>query len=132
MKLIALPLALLALTASTPPPVTTVPASLAGTKWTIAAIDGAKPVKADASLSFEADAISANIGCNGMGGAYHLEGSTLVAGPIISTQMYCDGVMEQERAVSALLGAKPQVTLINGRRLILVTKDHRIKLNRAN
>ena len=36
-------------------------------------------------------------------------------GPVISTQMYCEGLMEQERAVAELLGASPAFFIENGR-----------------
>jgi heat shock protein HslJ len=104
---------------------------LSGTKWSFTAIDGARPVSAKASLNFETDRLGANVGCNGMGGEWRMEQDRLVAEQLIGTQMYCDGLMEQERAVSALLGGKPTVT-ITGDRLVLRSPAHSAELQRVN
>lgn len=136
----ALPAALFALAACVPAPASTgappqstatpAPLALTGTKWRFTVIDGNRPVRPDAGLRFDADAIGANVGCNGMGGDYSIEGDTLVAGPIISTQMYCEGIMGQERAVSALLGGKPKLAMA-GDRLTITGQDHRAVLVRV-
>ena len=104
---------------------------LSGSRWAFTAIDGARPVSAKARLSFEADRLGANVGCNGMGGEWKLAGDKLIAGPIISTQMYCDGLMEQESAVAALLGGKPGVAMTDDR-LALRSAKHSAELQRVN
>ena len=104
---------------------------LSGTKWAFTTIDGARPVSAKASLNFETDRLGANVGCNGMGGEWRMEQDRLIADQLIGTQMYCDGLMEQERAVSALLGGKPTVT-ITGDRLVLRSPAHSAELQREN
>lgn len=44
-------------------------------------------------------------GCNQFGGSYTLKGDELGFGPLISTKMYCEGVMEQEQAYFTALEA---------------------------
>jgi copper homeostasis protein (lipoprotein) len=44
-------------------------------------------------------------GCNLFGGSYTLKGDELSFGPLISTKMYCEGVMNQEQAYFAALEA---------------------------
>lgn len=44
-------------------------------------------------------------GCNRFSGSYTLKGGDLGFGPMISTKMYCDGVMDQEAAYFAALEA---------------------------
>ena len=84
---------------------------LAGTHWSIVSIDGHPAAAADrAKLSFDDTRLSASVGCNGLGGDYHVDGGRLIVGPVISTQMYCEGLMEQERSVAALFAGAPQVT----------------------
>ncbi len=100
-----------------------------GSKWTFVAIDGQPPVSSKASLSFEQDRIGANVGCNGMGGDLKIEQGRLITGPIISTQMYCDGLMDQERAVADLLGAKPRF-FIAGERMVIHSDKHKAELVR--
>ena len=104
---------------------------LSGTKWAFTSIDGARPISAKASLSFETDRLSANVGCNGMGGEWRIEQGRIIADQLIATQMYCEGLMEQESAVAALLGGKPGVTM-TGDRLVLRSAKHLAELQRAN
>lgn len=104
--------------------------ALTGSKWTFISIDGQAPVSDKASLSIEADRIGANVGCNGMGGDLKIKPDQLITGPMMSTMMYCEGIMEQEQAVSQLLGASPAFEL-SGDRLVLTGGGHRAALRRA-
>lgn len=124
-----LPVALLALTACTTSSQATPP--LNGSQWAFVTIDGAAPVSSKARLTIEANRIGANVGCNGMGGDLKIEGGRLISSGIVSTMMFCDGIMEQERAVADLLGASPRYT-IGGDRLVLESAKHRAELRRAN
>jgi heat shock protein HslJ len=103
---------------------------LTETEWTFVAIDGQAPVSDRARIAFDRDRISATVGCNGMGGTWRIEGGQLVGGPYASTMMYCDGLMEQERAVGELLSEKPKVT-VTGNRLTLTSAAHKAELVRA-
>src|SRR5580765_2422582 len=105
------------------------PAPIAGSTWTFVTIDGQKPVSSKAAITLEANSISASAGCNGMGSDLTITPDRLMVGPIISTQMYCDGVMEQERAIGALLGASPRYA-VSGDMLILSATGHSAKLVR--
>lgn len=104
--------------------------SLADSHWRFTAIDGAPPVAGDAAIDFHRDRLGAKVGCNGMGGPWRIEGERLIAGPLISTQMYCEGRMEQERAVSALLSGGPILT-VKGDRMTLKSAAHSADLVRA-
>ena len=101
---------------------------LAGSEWRFTAIDGVPPV-AEATLSFGDDRLAANAGCNQMGGAWRSEGGKLVAGPLALTRMFCEGRMDQERAVSTLLSGSPEFVL-NGDRLTLKGGAHSAELAR--
>lgn len=126
MKKLALLLALPVILACAQPPGT----QLIGSKWTIARIDGAPAVSDRAQMEFLPERISATVGCNGMGGAWKAKGNRLVTGPFVSTQMYCDGLMDQESALNALFGAKPSFAL-RGNRLTLTGGGHTVELVRA-
>jgi len=103
--------------------------SLTGTNWRFTTIDGAAPVAPETKLEF-AERLSANAGCNGMNGHWHLDGNRLVLeGPMISTRMFCEGKMEQEAAVNALLSANPTVEL-SGNVLTLKSAEHSAVLAR--
>ncbi len=104
--------------------------NLSGTKWAFTSIDGARPVSVKASLNFERDRLGANVGCNGMGGEWRIEQNRIIAEQLIGTQMYCEGLMEQEGAVAALLSGKPRVTMA-GDRLVLRSAKHSAELQRV-
>jgi heat shock protein HslJ len=105
--------------------------SLAGSKWTFVSIDGQKPVSGKAWLNIDTDRIGATVGCNGMGGSVKIEPGRLITGPFMSTQMYCEGLMEQESAVSQLLSGSPRYSVKNDR-LVLTGAGHRAELKRTN
>ena len=105
------------------------PGVIAGTSWSFVLIDGQKPVSSRAALTINAKSLSADAGCNGMGGDLIIEPGRLLTGPIISTMMFCDGVMEQEQAVSALLGGSPRYKVL-GDTLTLTGPGHSAKLAR--
>lgn len=105
---------------------------LSGTEWRFTAIDGTAPVRPDrATMAFTEERLNANVGCNGMGGTWRLDGDRLVGGPYMSTKMFCEGVMEQESAVGALLAANPTV-VISGDRMRLTAPGHSAELRRAD
>lgn len=105
---------------------------LPGTEWRVTRIDGATPVVPDrARLTFEADRLGANVGCNGMGGEYRLEGDRLIAGPLIATRMFCEGpVWGQEEAVGALLAGAPRIAR-SGETLRLESSGHSLEAVRT-
>jgi heat shock protein HslJ len=101
---------------------------LVGSEWIFTAIDGAPPL-GGATLSFQADRLSANAGCNRMAGDWRSKGGQLIAGPLMATKMFCEGRMEQERAVSELLEARPELT-VSGDRMTLASSGHSAELQR--
>ncbi len=102
---------------------------LADTQWSIKRIDGAAPVApAKATMRFERDRMAANVGCNGIGGDYRIEGNRLIAGPLMVTRMFCEGpVWKQEEAVNALLSAAPEI-MRSGKNLRLTSGGHTLEL----
>lgn len=104
---------------------------LADSQWRFVTIDGAAPATPEkAHLRFEADHLGANVGCNGMGGPWSIEDGRLIAGPLVQTQMFCEGpVWDQERAVSALLSAAPRF-IVEGDRMDLQASGHSARLER--
>ena len=84
-------------------------------------------------LDFQADALSANAGCNTMGGTYRLDGGRLVVGDLAMTEMGCQPeLMAQDTWLAGVLGAKPQVVLvgdeltIDAGTAVIVLKDRRV------
>ena len=104
--------------------------ALTGTRWTFVSIDGDDPASDKAFLQFREDGIGLSAGCNGVGGDWSIEDGRLIGGPYMSTQMYCEGLMEQEGALAALLEERPHITLM-GERMALEGTGHRAQLKRA-
>lgn len=105
-------------------------AALHDTEWKIVRIDGKPPASPRAAIRFMRDRLSATVGCNGQGGTWVIEQGKLVGGPYMSTMMYCEGLMDQERALADLLGAKPTVDVTRGS-LTLRSKTHVIEARRV-
>ena len=104
--------------------------TLAGTRWTLVSINGAAPKSERASLAFGSERLSMTAGCNGIGGNWSLVSGRLVGGPYVSTMMFCDGLMDQERALGALLEARPDIVL-EGDRLIMRSAQYSAIFRRA-
>lgn len=130
MKKLAL-LAALPLAMACTPPSKVLEGMVTGNTWQFTTIDGAAPVGKQASLTFQPGRVGANVGCNGMGADAKTQGGRIIAGPVMSTQMFCEGVMEQERAVGALLAAKPTVT-VHGTTMTLRGGGHSAELKLKN
>lgn len=119
LRILLTALPLLAACATTAKPAADLPL----TQWRFVSIDGQAPVSEKADLRIYEGRIGANVGCNGLGGDLKIEPGRLIVGPMISTQMYCDGVMEQERAVAELLGASPGF-FVEGDRMGIKSDKH--------
>jgi len=44
--------------------------------------------------------VAGNVGCNGFGGEYEVDGETLAFGPIMSTLMFCEGPVGEQETVT--------------------------------
>ncbi len=102
------------LAGAAPPAIPPTPGQLMDSAWRVTTIDGRAPVSQRAVIRFLGNRLSASAGCNGLGGTWRLQGSRLVGGPFISTMMFCEGVMEQERAMADLLGSRPKISIQRG------------------
>ncbi|MFN5903364.1 MAG: META domain-containing protein [Novosphingobium sp.] len=87
------------------------PGQLAETVWTVKTIDGQRARSPRAEIRFLPDRISATVGCNGLGGPWKISKGQLEGGPFMSTMMYCEGLMEQERTMADVLGGKARIDL---------------------
>ena len=78
----------------------------------------------DTSIVFRGDGkIEGNVGCNGFGGDYTVEGNTITFGPIVSTLMFCEGpVGDQETTTLNVLAETVPYTL-EGETLTITSSD---------
>lgn len=74
------------------------------THWKLIAMDQ-KPVDLGdkAFIEFKADRASGKAACNSFSAEYELTNSKIAFDKIISTKMYCDGLMDQESKILANL-----------------------------
>ncbi len=94
------------------------------TSVTAAGVDRPLVLGRPVTMTFEAETLRANAGCNGMGGHYSLDGDHLTVGDLSSTAMACaePGLMEQDAWFGSLLTAGATLAL-DGDRLTMTSGD---------
>ena len=87
----------------------------------------------DTSITFSEDGkVEGNVGCNGFGGDYSVDGNTITFGQIVSTLMFCEGpVGDQETttlnvlagtATYAMEGDSVTITSADGSSVIVLAR----------
>ena len=112
---------------------TIAPATLAGTSWTVTAVNGrATPGGAEYFLQFADGTISAKFGCNSIGGQYRQNGDHVSVGSLQQTLIGCpEPSATFERDGSAVLRSNMRVEGMGGERMRLVSEAGTIDLRRA-
>jgi heat shock protein HslJ len=86
-------------------------ADLDGRTFTATAAEGYRLID-EVTVAFDDGSVTAQGGCNTMGGAYRVGGGRLVVDELGQTAMGCDpGHMAQDAWLADLLGAGPEVTV---------------------
>ena len=111
----------------------TAPTGLAGTSWTVTAVNGrATGGGPNYYLNFTADRLSARFGCNSIGGPYQLNGDHLSAGSLEQTLMGCPQPAAQfEEQGSAILRSNTRIERTSEERARLVSEMGTIDLARG-
>jgi heat shock protein HslJ len=83
-------------------------ASVGGTWKLVSYGDPANPTPAapdiDTSIEFKDGQVTGNVGCNGFGGKYEVDGNTIKFSEVASTLMFCEGPAgDQELGTLAVL-----------------------------
>ena len=73
-------------------------------------------------IEFTQGNLNGNVGCNGFGGEYTVDGNTLTFGPIMSTMMFCEEVAVQESVTLSVLQEKATFEL-DGNTLTVTSAD---------
>ncbi len=112
---------------------TVAPATLAGTSWTVTAINGrATPGGGEYFLQFADRTLGAKFGCNSIGGPYRQNGDHVSVGSLEQTLIGCSEPSASfERDGSAVLRSNMRVERIGGERMRLVSEAGTIDLRRA-
>lgn len=107
------------------------PATLAGTSWRVASINGrVTPPGGQFFMNFEAARIGAKFGCNGLGTNYSQAADTITTGPVMATRMACPD-MSFETQGSAILERPMKMVWSGGDRLTLSNERGSIELVRS-
>lgn len=102
--------------------------ALAETNWKITTIDGAAPISDQNEIAFSEDRMSGTVGCNRIFGLWKVEKGKLAGGPYATTNMWCEGLMDQERIFTDLLNEQPDIQLTEDE-LILRSASHEVRLH---
>ena len=107
------------------------PATLAGSNWRVVSVNGRPtPPGGQFFMQFEANRVSAKLGCNGLGADYSVTANVLDLGPVIGTRMACPD-MTFETQGSTILDQPMTMAWIGGDRLTLTSAAGTIELTRS-
>jgi heat shock protein HslJ len=109
-------------------------ASVAGTRWRVAAINGRPTPAGEYFLRFDsAERMSARFGCNHIGGRYDQRGGTVSMRNLAVTRMACgEPAMSLENQGLGILSQPVFATWRGGDRLTLSNVNGRIELTRSH
>lgn len=78
----------------------------------------------DTSIEFGSDGnLSGNVGCNGFGGDYKVDGDTITFGPIMSTLMFCEGPVGEQETTTLAVFAESATFVLDGNTLTITSAD---------
>ena len=103
-------------------------ASLTGTWKLVSYGDSASLTPAvadvDTSIRFGEDGkVEGNVGCNGFGGDYAVDGNTITFGPIVSTLMLCEGPVGDQETVTLNVFTESATFTLEGDTLTITSAD---------
>jgi heat shock protein HslJ len=98
--------------------------------------DTANPTPAlpdvDTSFTFDNGQMSGNVGCNGFGGEYKLNGDQITFNGIMSTLMFCEQTSAQEQGVLGVFSDNTALQIkVNGDSLNIMSADGASVVNLA-
>ena len=78
----------------------------------------------DTSIDFASDGtLNGNVGCNGFGGDFTVEGDTITFGPIVSTMMFCEGSVGEQEAATLVVFQESASFVLDGDTLTVTSAD---------
>ncbi len=103
-------------------------ASITGTWKLIAYGPASNPAPAaadvDTSIEFGSDGkLSGNVGCNGFGGDFKVDGDTITFSPIMSTLMFCDSPAGDQETTTFNVFTESATFVMDGDTLTITSAD---------
>ena len=78
----------------------------------------------DTSIEFGSDGtLAGNLGCNGFGGDYKVDGDGIVFGQIASTLMFCEGPVGEQEATTLAVFTESATFVVEGDTLTITSAD---------
>ena len=78
----------------------------------------------ETSIEFDSEGnMSGNVGCNGFGGEYTVEGDTITFGPVMSTMMFCEGPVGEQETGSLAVFQETATFTLDGDTLSITSAD---------
>lgn len=78
----------------------------------------------DTSIEFKSDGtLGGNVGCNGFGGDYDVDGNTITFGPIVSTLMFCEGPVGEQETTTFNVFFESATFVLDGDTLTITSAD---------
>ncbi|MEP6895925.1 MAG: META domain-containing protein [Chloroflexota bacterium] len=76
------------------------------------------------SIEFTSDGkLNGNVGCNGFGGDYKVDGKNLTFGPVMSTMMFCEGPVGDQEMGTVAVFQKSAAFVLDGDKLTITSAD---------
>ena len=78
----------------------------------------------DTSIVFDEDGkVSGNVGCNGFGGDYTVDGNTITFDQIVSTLMFCEGPVGEQETTTLNMFTGSTTFVLDGDTLTITSAD---------
>ena len=77
----------------------------------------------DTSIEFLDGKLTGNVGCNGFGGDYEVDGNTITFGAVMATLMFCEGPVGEQEAVALNIFYESAAFALDGNTLTLTSAD---------
>lgn len=77
----------------------------------------------DTSIEFKDGQVNGNVGCNGFGGDYKVDGDRLTFGPIMSTMMFCEGPVGDQEMGTLMVLKESATFVLDGDTLTVTSAD---------
>ena len=77
----------------------------------------------DTSIEFLDGQLNGNVGCNGFGGEYEVDGDTIKFGPVMSTLMFCEGPVGEQETISLNVFQESATFVLDGDTLTVTSAD---------
>lgn len=78
----------------------------------------------DTSITFSEDGkLEGNVGCNGFGGDYTVEGDRITFGQLVSTLMFCEGPVGDQETITLNVFVESVPFVIEGNRVTIIAAD---------